>query len=238
MRASPSLPFTVEERMAGWAQILERRSAAPERLHPAPTITLSRMYGCEGFPVALRLQERLGAQGGEPWRVFDKALIEKVAEEEGVPVRILEELGDGTRALEAFGFHPRGRLTHDEAYEKVAGTLLKIAGQGRAIIVGRGGAILCRDLPNAFHFRLEAGEAWRVASIMRRSGAGEAEAWKMVKALSRDRDQFIKERLGADVADRSHYDAVFNNERHGVEAIASAIQAFVEAAWKSEAQPR
>ena len=31
------------------------------------------------------------------------------------------------------------------------------------------------------------------------------------------RDPFIKERLGADVADRSHYDAVFNNERHSVQ---------------------
>jgi cytidylate kinase len=233
-----SLPFTVEERLAGWSQILERRSAAPAKAKPAPTITLSRMYGCEGFPLALRLQERFTAASGEPWSVFDKALIERVAVQEGVSPRILEELGDATRALEAFGFKPRGRVTHDELFDKVAQTLVRIASQGRAIIVGRGGAILCRDLPNAFHFRLEADLDWRVASIMDRTGATREEAQRQVKTLTRDRDQFIKERLGADVADPRNYDAVFNNARHGVEAIAEAIQAYVGAAWRSEAQPR
>jgi cytidylate kinase len=238
MTSALSLPFTVEERLAGWAQILERRAKIPVPLRPGPTITLSRLYGCEGFPLALRLQERLSAASGERWAIFDKALIDKVAAEEGVPARILEDLGDATRNLESFGFHPRGRLTHDEAFDKVAQTLLSIAIQGRAIIVGRGGAILCKGLPNAYHFRLQASLEWRVASIVRRSGASEAEAEKLVRTRSRERDQFIKDRLGADVADPGHYDAVFNNERHGVESIAAAIQAFVGAAWGSEAETR
>jgi hypothetical protein len=34
-----------------------------------------------------------------------------------------------------------------------------------------------------------------------------------------------------DVADWSFYDAVFNNERHGVEAIADGIFAYVKAGW-------
>ena len=223
MNAQASLPATVQERLSGWVQIQERRLQAPVPLQPGPTITLSRAYGCEGFPLALRLQELLG----EGWSLFDKALIEKVAQDEGISLRLLSDLGDATRSLEAFGFHPMGRVTHDEAFARMSATLVRIASQGHAIIVGRGGAILCRDLGNAYHFRLEAGDAWRVASVQRRSGVSLAEAEKRVRTQTVLRDRFIKERLGAEVADRGFYDAVFNNERHTVEKIAAAILAYV-----------
>lgn len=231
MKGSLSLPPSVQERLSGWVQIQERRLKAPAVFRPGPTITLSRAFGCEGFPLALRLQDLLFTSTGEAWSLFDKALIEKVAQDEGISLRLLTDLGDPTRGLEAFGFHPVGRVTHDEAFAKVAGTLVKIAAQGHAIIVGRGGAILCRDLENAFHFRLEAGDAWRVASVMRRNGVSHAEAEKLVKTQTGLRDRLIQERLGADVADRRFYDAVFNNERHSVDQIAAAIQAFVVSAW-------
>jgi cytidylate kinase len=150
-----------------------------------------------------------------------------VALDEGIPRRLLNDLGDPTRSLEAYGFHPRGEVTHDMAFTKVAQAILTLAGQGHSIIVGRGGAILCHGLANAFHFRLEAGLEWRVASIVRRLGVTREEAEKLVKLQTRQRDQFIKDALGADVGDRSYYDAVFNNERHSVDQIAAAITAFV-----------
>lgn len=227
MSSTLSLPPNVQERMSGWVKIQERRGQAPERAKPGPTITLSRKFGCEGFPLALRLQERLEEATGETWGLFDKALLDKVAREEGISPRLLSDLGDPTRSLEAFGFHPRGAVTHDEAFTKVAQALLAIASHGHAIIVGRGGAILCHGLANAFHFRLEAGFEWRVASIAQRMGLTREEAGKLVKTQTRQRDQFIKDALGAEVGDRSFYDAVFNNERHSVDAIAAAISAFV-----------
>ena len=226
MKSPLSLPASVEERLSGWARIQERHLLAPAPAKSGPTITLSRAYGCEGFPLALRLQELLDVGGG-PWQIFDKALLEKVSQDEGISLRLLNDLGDATRSLEAYGFRPRGAVTHDQAFAKVAETLLKVAHQGHAIIVGRGGAILCRDLANAFHFRLEASEAWRMASLMRRSGASREEAEKLVTTEQKGRNHFLKERLDADVSDPGHYDAVFNNEHHGVEQIAAAIVAYV-----------
>ena len=229
MKSSANLPASVQERLSGWVAIQERRGHSAQKLRPGPTITLSRKFGCEAFPLALRLQERLGA--AEPWSIFDKALIEKVALDEGISLRLLADLGDPSRHLEAFGFHPSGRVTHDQAFVKVAEALVRIAGQGHAIIIGRGGAVLCAGLENAFHFRLEAGFDWRVASVMARQGLTLDEAEKLVKTQTRLRDQVIKDKLGADVTDRSYYDAVFNNERHTVEEIAAAIEAYVKCAW-------
>ncbi|BDU71722.1 cytidylate kinase-like family protein [Mesoterricola silvestris] len=227
MKPGSNLPSSVEERMSGWVAIQERRMRAPLPVRCGPVITLSRSYGCEAFAVAQRLQELFAEGGGEPWSVFDKALLDKVAQDEGIALALLDDLGDATRSLEAFGFHPRGGITHDELFDKVAAAVLAIARQGNAIIVGRGGAILCRGLDNAFHFRLDASHGWRVESLVRRTGISRAEAEHLMKQESRQREQFIAERLGANVADPAYYDAVFNNERHTARQVAAAIHAYV-----------
>jgi len=88
--------------------------------------------------------------------------------------------------------------------------------------------VLCQRLANAFHFRLEAPEAWRVASLERRLGVTREEAERRVRVEQKARDQFLTECLGADVSDRSYYDAIFNNDRHSVDQIAAAIQAYLK----------
>ena len=223
-----SLPTTVEERISGWIRIQEKlRPQAKPR--PRPTLTLSRQFGCEGFPLSLRLQERLELATQETWTIFDKALIDELASNEGLSRRVFADLGDEGRALEAFGFHPRGGLSTDEAFSKMAQFIGKVARVGNAIVMGRGGAILCRELPNAFHFRLVASLEWRVESLMRRSDLSRNAAIQRVKTQARLRAQFIKRALGADVEDPLHYDAVFNNERHSVDEISAAILAYVYA---------
>ena len=227
-----TLPASVEERISGWIRIQERRAAAPARAQPRPCVTISRQFGCEGFPLSVRLQELFEQASGEPWSIFDKVLIERMAQDEEVALRMMDSFEDPARYLEAFGFHPRGAFTSDEAFHRMAVSVLHFAKEGNAIIVGRGGAVLCRRLENCFHFRLEAGLEWRVAGLVRRMGISPREAADLEKVQSRRRAQFVREYLGADVADWSFYDAVFNNERHGVEEIAAAILAYVRHGWK------
>jgi len=229
-----TLPTGVDERLSGWMRIQERQAGSPAKAkaRPRPAITISRQCGCEGFPLALRLQELLEPATGEPWHLFDKDLIERLAREENIPSRLLQSLEDPARYLEAFGFHPRGSFTSDEAFARLAVSILHLAQEGNAIIVGRGGAILCHELQNCFHFRLEASLDWRVESLVRRMGITRKAAEKEEKLRSRQRDRFILDHLGADAADRVFYDAVFNNERHSVEEIAAAILAYVKCGWK------
>ena len=226
MKPNLSLPASVEERLSGWARIQEARLKAPVPSRPAPSITLSRQFGCEGFPLAMLLRDHLGAKG-EPWSVLDKSLLEQVAQDEGISMRLLNRLGDPGRALEAFGFHPYGAVTNDQAFAKVAETVVRVVQAGHAIVIGRGGAVLCQGLENCFHFRLVAGFEWRVASIMRRAGVERAEAEHRVKVNTKLRERFIQDCLDADINDPRSYDAVFNNERHTVAEIAAAITAYV-----------
>jgi cytidylate kinase len=222
-----ALPATVEERITGWIRIQEaqRRRARPKP--PGPTITLSRQFGCEGFPLCLLLKEQLEAASQEPWTIFDRALIERVAADSGLTRQLFSDLGDDTRILEQLGFHPRGALTSSEAFRKVALCIARIARDGHAIIMGRGGAILSAGLANAYHFRLVAGLDWRVASLARRAQLTQAAAAQMVKKQGKLRARFIYDALGADVEDPRYYDALFNNERHPVPVIAAAIVAYI-----------
>jgi len=225
-----SLPPSVEIRLAGWARIQEGAHHSREKKF-RPTITLSREFGCEGFPLADRLKELLEKASGEPWNILDKALLEKVAQDEGISLRLLQHLGDTTRLLESLGLNASTHVTHDKAFEKVAKHILEVAAVGNVIIVGRGGGILCHPLKNCYHFRLEASLQWRVQSLAARLAIPEDEARDIVRTNSRQRAKFFSECLGADGADLKYYDAKFNNERHSVEAIADAILAYVKQAW-------
>jgi len=229
-KALSSLPPAVENRLAGWEQLQYRLSLTPEpRLRPC--ITISRQFGCEGFPLAERLKGLFEQVSKEPWAIYDKSLIEKVADEQGISLNLLNRLGDMSRALESLGLHPAGHVTHDEAFAKISKHLVKIAGVGNAIIVGRGGATLCAGMRNCYHFRLQAGVEWRIESIMKRLEVSRLEAEETVKTGSKLREKFVSQCLGEDITQLKHYDAVFNNERHSVEEIAQAILAYVRSAW-------
>ncbi len=228
-----SLTPSVDLRLAAWEKNQFQRSH-PTEPRIRPTITLSRQCGCEGFPLAECLKTRLEEASGEAWNIFDKSLVETVARDESISLRMLSSLGDITHLLETLGLHPATHITQDEAFEKVAKAILQIAATGNAIIVGRGGAVLCKDLNNSYHFRLEAGYDWRVASIMKRLELPREEAEELVKNNTKLRDKFISQCLGANIAEVAHYHAVFNNERCPVQGVAAAICAYVKSAWPSK----
>ena len=233
MATTLSLPSSVQERISGWIRIQERRQASsPARPMPRPTVTVSRQFGCEGFPLSLRLQERMQQASGETWSIFDKELLERLVREEGIPLPLLKDLENPARHLEQFGVHPRGLVTSDEAFARIADSILHLAREGNAIIVGRGGAVLCQKLENCFHFRLEAGLEWRLASLARRLGISHKEAAELEKHQSRLREHYMRDFLGLESVDRGCYDAVFNNERHSVDEIAGAIFGYVRCGWK------
>lgn len=221
---------SIDRRLSTWISLEDRRRGETSPA-PRPTVTISRQYGCEGFPLAEKLKELLEQSSRETWNIYDKALLEKVARDEKLSLQMLQHLGDSTSRLDSFAFLLPDHVPHHGAFQLVAKHLLKIAGTGNAIIVGRGGAIVAHPLKNCYHFRLVADLETRVQSIMRRLEMSHQEAVKNVQANQKERDRFIKECLKADVSDPTWYDAVFNNARHSVEEIARSIFAYVATGW-------
>jgi hypothetical protein len=227
-----SLIPSIEQREAGWIHVRERLVHPPQRvIHP--TITISREYGCEGFPLALRLMGLLDEALGRGWTVFDKALLDQVALDEQLSRDLLNHLGDESHAQDVLRSH-MGSLTHDDAYARVVKHILPIALAGRAILVGRGAAVVCHDLPNCFHFRLVGSFEFRVRTLARRLELPLPAAEEMVRTQSKLREKFISGCLQRDITATRWYDVVFNNERQSVESIAQACLGLVLSGWRAQ----
>jgi len=224
-----SLIPSIEQRESAWIQLKERQALRPETSR-RPTITLSREFGCEAFPMAERLKARLEKATGESWNIYDKALVEKVAADEQLSLDLLSHLGDESHARDVLRTH-FGYLTHDEAYAKVVKHLVQVAHLGNAIIVGRGGAVVCQVMPHCLHLRLEGGFTFRVATLARRLGVPERDAEDMVRTQSKLREKFISDCLHTDITLPLWYHAVLNNERLDAEALARIAFELLKTTW-------
>jgi hypothetical protein len=225
-----SLLPAIERRLTAWISVKDKPKGA-DAPRPGPTITISRKYGCEAFPLALRLKELLDAACDEPWIIYDKALLERVSQAEHLSMEFLKDLGSSKLADDSLGFIFPGHVTHDEGFRRLAWHLVLIADAGNAIIIGRGGAILTRQLKNCHHFRLDASDAFCVSSTAQRLKISEKEAAEMLREYHQKRDAFIESQLRASVSDLAHYHAVFNRDRSGLDEIAAGIVSFVERSW-------
>lgn len=233
MKSHLAVVPSIEHRLDAWVNIQEHLAAkreAPVR----PTITLSRAYGCEGFPLAVRLVELMSDATHERWNLYDRALLEAVEKQDGVSPDLLRRLGDAQRGLETLGLGPTDEYHQKEALDAVSRRIRQVAALGNAVLIGRGSSLLCHEMKNCFHFRLEAPLAYRVKSLAARMRVTEKEAEQLVRSNGERREQFISKSLGGNITEFANFDAVFNNERHGVDDIAHAIAAYVKHAWPDQ----
>jgi hypothetical protein len=224
---------SVERRLSAYLAVSETRRATDSQA-TRPTITISRKFGCEAFPLSERLKELLDAATGDAWTIFDKALLDRVSKDEHLSMAVLQDLGGRSRAVDSIGFLFAGHVPQDALFRRIVKHLVAAAEAGNAIIVGRGGAILTQKLANCYHFRLDADFGYRVASVVRRMEVSEREAERLVRENDRTREKFIEDCLGVSVSDLGFYDAVFNNARQDINAIAHAIVAYVAERWPNK----
>jgi cytidylate kinase len=216
----------IDRRLTTWLTIQEKLKKDPP-LKQRPTITLSREFGAEAYPLAEILQDLLQRKTGETWTIFDKALIERVSKESSLSEHFLTNLGDASKAFDALLTMLPNMRTHGDAYQIMARHIIRIALDGNAIIIGRGGAVLTQHLPHCYHFRLEAPFEFRVKSIQRRLGISEKEAKALVQENQKVRERFIENLLNTSIADIRYYHAVFNNAKSEARVIAQSILALM-----------
>jgi hypothetical protein len=154
----------------------EAASGSGEQRVAGPFVTISRQYGCYGFSLGMLIMEILNdhVPAGLNWSVYNKDILARLARETHVAQSLLQQqrrsepryLVDFFRSLS-----PERIPSGMEIQERVASIIRSLSIQGRAIVIGQGGAAATRDLPNGLSVRLEAPQAWRLEQIMYRSGA-------------------------------------------------------------------
>ena len=145
-----------------------------KNIYPGPVITISREVGCPAKKIAADLSDYLNTQKktkakGHPWRWISKEILMESARELDV---------DSSQIQHVFEYKNRGvledlLLAQSKDYYKsdlkirttIAKVIRKFANQGNAIIVGRGGVAITRDIPSSLHIFLEAPQEWRALRV-------------------------------------------------------------------------
>ncbi len=190
-------------------------AAAPPVSKGAPFITISRQFGCGAFALAEAIAEKLSGGSGEsfPWAVYDQALVQRIAKDHKLSEDLVKGLGEAGRSeLEESvlglleGFTPELKI-----YRAMVSTIRALAMHGRVIIVGRGGGILTKNIPGGLHIRIIAPFNWRVDRTMALMKMSREDTAEYVRKMDKERENFIRKYMNADVEAPHHYHLIMNN---------------------------
>jgi len=203
----------------------KRRSDEPLQLSPAVkkvgiTIAISREAGARGGSVAREVGSQLD------WPVYDRELVERISEESGLQIELLESLDEqeSNRAAEwlqsLFG---AGTATSAQYGRRLLQTMLGLASHGYCVIVGRGAALILPE-STTLRVRLVAPRQTRMARLRGElSLADDAAGARHIDKIDALRAEFVRSHFHKDVTDVHNYDVVLNTERFSVSQCAELI---------------
>jgi cytidylate kinase len=210
------------------------RSSGAANLRPTPPlVTISASYGARGSRVGPLLAERLGVE------FLDRAIPRRVAEALAVPLDDAlahdESLGDAIGRLastfallpELAGAMVQAGVLAGEDYRRETEKIIRAHADSGAVVLGRAGALVLRDHPDALHVRLDGAPARRTAFVMEVEGIEEADAERTRRDGDRAREAYVRHFYGADARDPGLYHLVLDSTRLPVETIVETIAAAV-----------
>jgi hypothetical protein len=131
----------------------ERRQASDEAgpLGELPFITLSRQAGARGGSLARAILAEFEKHAGEPrlqgWHSFDEELCRMIVSDPEINVSFRELITEDFRTrAEDFVSVMLGKSFQDDVQKRISVTLRQLALAGKAILIGRGGVAITRDL--------------------------------------------------------------------------------------------
>jgi cytidylate kinase len=179
-------------------------------------ITIEREYGCGAAAVASQLAKRLG------WKLWDHLLTEEIARLANVDpsaVKRCDERMDSRlhRLAKTFwrGSYERSAAIGSQIFDTdrmmsmMQEIMNKIAKEGNAVVVGRGGPYFLRKNPDAYHVFLYAPRAEKIRRILA-DGISQEDAEDSVDSIDRERAAYIKHYFDADWPTRSLYHLMVN----------------------------
>ncbi len=205
-----------------------RERETVDRRGELPFITISRQAGAGGRSLAKAILEEFERHPGEPvlqgWSSFDRELCEMVATDPELNVSLTELLTEEYRSrAEDYVAVMLGKSFQDEVQKRISVAIRELALVGKAIVVGRGGACITRDVRPGVHVRLVAPRDSRVERMRESFAVSEKEAARWVDEQDRSRAKMMKSRFGEDIDDPLLYHTVWNTDRTSFEMIARSV---------------
>ncbi len=199
-----------------------------------PVITISRLTGCDGREVAAALVALLNLRHNtNKWKWIDKDIIYHAAHELKTDTNRVETyyqgmtMNDMSEMIMAFS----GTFVSDSSVKKaIREVVLSIAREGHAVIIGRGGVAITRDMTNALHIRLVAPLYWRVENVMKKKGMIIEKAEEYVVETDEKRNKMIVSFLDKKPQTIDYlFDSTLNRSSFSIDQLSALILDMYEA---------
>lgn len=194
-------------------------------------VTIAREFGSGGRDVARSLAGRL------KYHLVDQELIAAVARQSGAPYYAAAEWDETTEnllfrmavvltlgAVQMGGPATATGLRAKTALELTQQLIRKFADEGNVVILGRGGAALLRDRPQALHAFLYAPLEWRAPQVAQREKISVEDARLEILRMDRQRAHYLKTFYHQEWRDPTLYDLCINMQLTGVEGAAELLE--------------
>lgn len=194
---------------------------------PGPVVTISRAAGCSVQKLAHRLAEQASVFDRlNTWTVISKEILHQSAEE-------LKLHPDMVRSV----FEAKDRSFFDDLMQaflsaeyqmerKMKNTVINVihrfAIEGHKIIMGRAGNIICSDIPNSLHIRIDAPFEWKLERVMHMKELNKDDATEFINQIERNRQNFIRSIKGR-ISHCDDYDLVINQAKFTNDQITEMI---------------
>lgn len=196
-----------------------------------PVITISRQTGCGASRIAWETCEELNKRSPQKesnyrkWNFINREILQQSAEQLNIdPITLKHVLNDKDRGImdqivEALSSH--SHKSDHKILKTVQEVIRRFGTKGNVIIVGRGGASICKDITRSLHIRIEAPLEWRIDEVARRMDFSKAFAKEYVHKHDVERELLVTKLLGG--KPDNLYDMEFNRSSFNEKEIAHAI---------------
>lgn len=189
-------------------------------------ITISRQTGSLGDEIAKATAEKLR------YTYVDKIKISDALAQLGLAASDFEKF-DGKKPT----------IWHTISQQKKKLTFLlgavvyDFANSGNAVILGRGGQSLLKDIPGTLHVRIVAPFETRILRMMETEGCDRKKSEQLIVRNDRDSSGYIRSFFDIDWSDENMYDLILNTRTMSVETSTALISEAI-AAQEFEERPR
>ena len=189
-------------------------------------ITISREFGSGGRTIALAVAERLG------YNFYDKALVERIAEESGYSKDFVERRGEDATSTSSFLFNLS--RSGSGGYDGVVGIsdklyviqhniIKQLPEEGSCVIVGRCADYILKDYENALHVFIYADRHFKVNRIVKLYGERDVAPEKRLEEKDKKRKVYYKNYTGRIWGMSENYDVSLNSGKLGIDRCADII---------------
>ena len=173
----------------------ERLKEKGRNMQPGPLVTVSRAYGCPAKIIAENLVKKLNKSGKPQWKWISKEILHASAKELGLPPGELQYF---------FKYHEQGvfdgmlsalakfYVSDRKIYKVIEKVIYTIGYRGHSVIVGRGGAAICKDISQGLHIRLFAPIEWRIKKVMETHELSHDKTSQFIQDYDKKRKKFLE----------------------------------------------